>query len=72
MSTRIYVVTPKVADGKAARRLVRASHPSNALRHVAADQYAVAVATHDDLEALLGEGTKVERIAGEQQELTPT
>ncbi len=68
-TTRIYLVKPKSADGKSPRRLVRATHPSHALRHVAEAEYSVAVATHDDLEALLSDGAKVERISGEQQEL---
>lgn len=69
--TRIYVVAPKIVEaGKpVSRRLVRASHPSHALRHVAEAEYVVAVASHDDLEDLLGKGTAVERISAEQQEL---
>jgi hypothetical protein len=69
-AARIYVVAPKIAEaGKPApRRLVRATHPANALRHVAEAQFAVAVASQDDLVALLGEGVKVEDIAAEQQQ----
>ncbi len=69
---RIYLVAPKRADNEAApvvRRLVRAAHPANALRHVAADEYSVTVATQDDLVALLSDGAKVEEIKGEQQVL---
>ena len=71
-ATRIYVVAPKVAEaGKPApRRLVRATHPANALRHVADGDYSVAVASQDDLEALLSQGAKVETIGAEQQQLT--
>lgn len=71
--TRVYIVSPKVAEAgkEPARRLVRATHPSNALRHVAADQLQVAVASQDDLIACLAAGIKVETIAHEQQELQP-
>lgn len=66
-TTRIYVVSPKAGGGKP--RLVRAGHPSHALRHVADDSYTVTVASHDDLERLLPAGVAVERIAHEQQEI---
>lgn len=66
--TRIYLVSPKDAkEGKP--RLVRCTHPSNALRHVADAQFTVAVASHDDLERLLTAGVKVERIGAEQGQL---
>lgn len=71
-STRIYLVAPTRPDCEQApvkRRLVRATHPSHALRHVAADEYSVTVASQDDLVALLGDGVEVESIAQEQQEL---
>lgn len=73
-ATRIYVVAPKVVEAgqPIVRRLVRCTHPSNALRHVAADQFVVAVASHDDLEALLPAGVKVEKIKAEQQVLPET
>ncbi len=64
-ATRIYVVR----DGKNTPRLVRATHPATALRHVAEGTFEVAVATHDDLELLLGGGTKVETITHEQEKL---
>lgn len=68
--TRIYIVAPKVAEGeKVVRRLVRATHPSHALRHVAADQLHVTVASQDDLVELLGRGVAVETIKAEQHEL---
>jgi len=71
--TRIYVVAAKQQDGKPGpKRLVRCTHPAHALRHVAVDAFDVAVASHDDLEELLGAGVKVERIAAEQAELPAT
>lgn len=48
---------------------MRAAHPANALRHVAADEYVVSVATQDDLVLLLGFGVAVEEIKAEQQAL---
>ena len=63
MSRRIYVVHPK-AGGQP--RLVRAAHPSNALRHVAQAEYTVKVATQDDIVDLVGKGAKVESIDAEQ------
>jgi hypothetical protein len=74
-ATRIYVVRTKQPqpDGQPAQpRLVRCTHPAHALRHVAVDAFDVAVATHDDLEDLLGAGVKVERIGPEQAELPTT
>ena len=73
-ASRIYVVSPKVVEaGKPeARRLVRATHPANALRHVAADQLQVCVASQDDLVALLAKGASIETIAAEQQQLPAT
>ena len=53
-ASRIYIVSK---DG--ASRLVRATHPSSALMHVARD-YACRVATQDDLVACIADGTKVE------------
>lgn len=72
--TRIYIVRNATADidaetGKSLHRLVRASHPSHALRHVAADSFEVKVASQDDLVAAFERGTKVETIAAEQHEL---
>jgi len=67
---RIYFVRTKPVEGQPTiKRLVRASHPSTALMHVASSTYTVAVATQNDLEELLGKGTKVENIKAEQQEL---
>lgn len=65
-ATRIYIVKPKTGDGA---RLVRCTHPSHALRHVAEDLFTVGVASSDDLEAMLPRGVKVERVSHEQQEL---
>jgi hypothetical protein len=73
--TRVYLVTPNRADCEQApvqRRLIRTSHPSHALRHVAADEYSVAVASQDDLIALLSDGVPVETITHEQHELPET
>lgn len=50
-------------------RLVRATHPSHALMHVARDTHQVRVATQDDMEALLLAGTRVEELKAEQQAL---
>lgn len=62
--TRIYTVS----DGKA-DRLVRATHPSNALMHVARGAFTVRVASQDDLERLLKSGATVEIIKHEQTEI---
>lgn len=58
---RIYVVSPKAAEGaeKPARRLVRAPNQAQALRHVAKDLQ-VTVASQDDLVELVAAGVKVE------------
>lgn len=69
-ATRIYKVAP-VADGGPAR-LVRATHPSHALRHVAADSFMVKVASQDDLVAAFERGVQVEAIKAEQIELPTT
>lgn len=72
--TRIYIVSPNRPDSEAdpvQRRLVRASHPSHALRHVAAEAFNVAVASQDDLVALLGDGVEVENIKAEPAEEAP-
>lgn len=71
-STRIYVVTDTTTDAERTHRLVRATHPSTALTHVARSSFHVAVATQDDLERLLGDGVKVEHIRAEQSELPAT
>lgn len=67
---RIYCVKGKPDEnGVREKRLVRASHPSTALMHVARDTYETAVATQNDLEELLSQGIKVESIKAEQQQL---
>lgn len=67
---RIYFVRTKPVEGQpTVKRLVRASHPSTALMHVASSTYEVTVATQNDLEAMLGAGVKVEAIKPQQQEL---
>jgi N-acetylglucosamine-6-phosphate deacetylase len=53
--TRIYVITPR-AGGK--QRLVRATHPANAMRHVAAQAFGVAVAAQETLVDLIADGVK--------------
>jgi hypothetical protein len=67
MTTRIYVVRPTSGDTKP--RLIRATHPSNALSFVANSQFTVAVARPDDLVELLTDGVSVESVAQEQQNL---
>lgn len=62
--TRIYLVTA-AADGEA--RLVRASTPAQAIRHVARDRYRCNVAAQETLVEMLSRGAKVET-AGAQQE----
>lgn len=57
-STRIYCVSDGNRD-----RLVRATHPSHALTHVARDTFKVRVATQGDLETLLPAGVKVESLS---------
>lgn len=64
---RIYIVQPK--DGGPAR-LVRATHPSNALRHVADNAYTVAVADSEQLLACFEKGIKPEHIGQEQVPLS--
>lgn len=63
-ATRIYIVTIGEND-----RLVRASHPSTALHHVARDIAMVRVATQQDLVDCLADGIQVEDIGPEQQQL---
>lgn len=60
--TRIYAVTLGETT-----RLVRASHPSTAARHVAKDLLTVAVATQEQLVQMVSKGQKVE-VAGEEAE----
>lgn len=56
MSTRIYVVT----NGAAEPRLVKASTPAQAIRHVTRPMYKAEVASQDALVAALTKGVKVE------------
>jgi hypothetical protein len=69
-STRIYIVERKpngedmrpTTDGYVPPpRLVRANHPSPALRHVAQDSYTVRVASQDDIIAALARKVQVEQ-----------
>lgn len=62
--TRIYTI----ATGEKTR-LVRASHPNNALMHAAREMFSVRVATQDDLENLISVGVKVEAAAVEANEM---
>jgi hypothetical protein len=57
-NTRVYVVTD--ALDRSRQRLVRATRPSSARSHVAADRFDVDVASQDDLIRLLPGGTPVE------------
>lgn len=66
MSTRIYVVSSKsnIASDKG-HRLVRASTPAQAMRHVAEGLFDVSIPSQERLIELGGKGIKVE-VAGEQ------
>ena len=69
-ATRIYAVRkklPRVGEPVTDTRLVRAPNAAQALRHVAADTLAVAVAGQDDLVELVAAGVKVED-SGRQEE----
>lgn len=66
-ATRIYLVSVGEND-----RLIRATHPSHALMHVAREIAAVKVASQDDLVQCLADGIQVETIKAEQQELPET
>lgn len=57
MSTRIYLVTDNVTGAK---RLIRAAHQAQAVRHAARAQFAVTVAGQDDLVSLVTNGHPVE------------
>jgi len=74
--TRIYLVEPKLEGDKRAplpqRRLVRATHPAHALRHVADGAYIVAIASQDELVDMIEAGIKPESIKAEQTELPNT
>lgn len=63
-TTRIYRVLVGGND-----RLVRATHPSHALMHVARSLVTVRVASQDDLVELFERGVKPEDIKAEQAEL---
>lgn len=65
-ATRIYTICNN-ATGVV--RLVRATHPSHALQHVARDTFSSRVATQDDLIDALAAGVQIETIKAEQQEL---
>lgn len=65
--TRVYRVTIGEND-----RLVRASHPSHALMHVARDIASVCVASQQDLIDCLTDGIQIETIKHEQAELPET
>ena len=65
-TTRVYAITNKTTKTP---RLVRATHPSTALRHVAADAFTVRVASQDDLLTAIAAGVKVEIVTAEQTEL---
>lgn len=62
MATRIYAVT-NTKDN--AVSLVDAGTPSQAIRHVAREQYTAAVATQAELVQLVQKGIKVEKAAAE-------
>jgi hypothetical protein len=71
-ATRIYVVSrrsPQLGGPEANNRLVRAPTSSQALRHVAENTLAVAVATQDQLVELAAAGVKVENA---KQDSSPT
>lgn len=63
--TRIYLVQDTESKTKA---LVRASNQAQAIRHVARNRLAVAVASQDDLVELLAGGVKVEDAGAETAE----
>lgn len=63
--SRLYAVADKT--GKI--RLVEATHPSHALRHVAADTFTVKVPTQRELVDLLKKQTPIEIVKPEQGEL---
>lgn len=70
MTQRIYAVRDNRPEGRT--RLVRATHPSHAVKHVADSAFSVTVSTQDDLVTLLGLGVAVESIKAEQTELPTT
>ena len=64
--SRIYVIAPKASTDPVRRRLVRAVNATQALRHVASE-FVVAVASQDDLVALIGDGVTVETAGAEAE-----
>ncbi len=57
MTTRIYLVTDNTTGAK---RLIRAAHQAQAVRHAARAQITVTVASQDDLVFLVADGHCVE------------
>lgn len=70
--TRIYIIRGRSAGVMAKPRLVRASHPAHALRHVADGAYQVAVASGDDVAQAYEAGVRVEDVKHEQSEIPGT
>ena len=68
--TRIYTVGE--TSHASAVRLVRATTPAQALRHVAQDTFSVAVASQSDLVSALSDGIKVEDAGAEEPQATTT
>lgn len=66
MATLIYRITARQPDGPKPR-LVKAASPAAALRHVVEDTLTVALASQDDLVALVATGTKVEAVNTEDE-----
>lgn len=62
---RIYAVTGLNSDKGKVVRLVRASHPAAALRHVVTGSYRVEVAAQETLVALVSAGFRVEELAAQ-------
>lgn len=60
MQTRIYVVASTKRLSDSGVRLVEASSQSQAVRHVAQDEYDVRVATPKDVGQLMSLGVKIE------------
>ncbi|MEY8688409.1 MAG: hypothetical protein AB9M53_00835 [Leptothrix sp. (in: b-proteobacteria)] len=68
MATRIYLVTSTITPGT--DRLIDATSPAQAVRHVARDTLAVEVAGQQDIVRLLTAGTKVERAGADEPATT--
>lgn len=58
-NSRIYLVSD---DDTGKKRLIRASHPSQAVGHAARDRFHASVASQDDLVHLVATGVSVEDI----------